>query len=324
MSDLLSPEERSALQAPYAASRPPSREVTQAVFPSASQLDPERTAALGGTLKTWLDHVTQDLSRQLRLSCMARPPRLEVLDQGLLPHPDEEAYWSGIEGCPDSHILLSMPRVFAAALCERVFGAPFVLREDRALTGSEAALMTDLTSGWLAALGPPASDFPIHACPPPPLEPAGDRDPAAGGLRWTSELLCGEVVGTVGLSMSASTALALTGVTPLRGQETGGGAGPRGASGCDARGAITPTSIMGRVGDVPVELRAILGNAHFTLDELSSLQVGDVIALERRAQDPVDIVVHDRLFCQARAGVAGQLVAVELIGPPREETDREP
>jgi flagellar motor switch protein FliN len=87
---------------------------------------------------------------------------------------------------------------------------------------------------------------------------------------------------------------------------------------------ITPTSIMGRVGDVPVELRAILGHASFTLDELSSLQVGDVIALDRRAQDPVDIVVHDRLLCQARAGIAGQLVAIELIGPPGEETDREP
>jgi flagellar motor switch/type III secretory pathway protein FliN len=307
MSDLLTAEERSALQAPYAASRERSRDVTRAIFPSASQLDPERTAVLDGTIKAWLDQVAQDLSRLLRLPCVSCPPRLEMLDRGLLPYPDEEAYWSSIEGYPDNHVLLSLSRVFGAAICERIFGAPFVLREDRALTGAEASLMTELTGNWLAALGSADRHYSIRPCPSPPLEPQGDGDPAAGGLRWSTELLCGDTAGTMGLSMSAATALALTGVAPMRGTA-----------------AFTPTTIMRRVGDVPVELRAILGHASFTLDELSSLQVGDVIALDRRAQDPVDIVVRERLFCQARAGVAGQVVAVELIGRPGEEMDHEP
>ena len=77
------------------------------------------------------------------------------------------------------------------------------------------------------------------------------------------------------------------------------------------------------MGDVPVELRAVLGQADFTLDELSTLRIGDVIALDRRAQDPVEIVMQDRTLFRARAGLAGQWVAIELIGPPDEEVHDE-
>jgi flagellar motor switch protein FliN/FliY len=73
------------------------------------------------------------------------------------------------------------------------------------------------------------------------------------------------------------------------------------------------------MGDIPVELRAVLGQADFTLDELTSLRIGDVIALDRRAQDPVEIVLQDRTVFRARAGLAGQWVAIELIGEPEEE-----
>jgi len=83
--------------------------------------------------------------------------------------------------------------------------------------------------------------------------------------------------------------------------------------------APSPALLRARLGDVPIELRAVLGQATFSLDELSSLRVGDVIALDRSAQDPVDLVVQGRTLFRARAGVAGQWVAIELIGAPQEE-----
>jgi flagellar motor switch protein FliM len=70
-----------------------------------------------------------------------------------------------------------------------------------------------------------------------------------------------------------------------------------------------------------VELRAVLGQAEFTLDELGSLRLGDVIALDRRSPDPVEIYLEERRFCLAQAGLAGQRIAFSVIAPPVEETE---
>src|SRR5438874_257947 len=125
MSDLLSEEERSALQAPYAGSIARTREVVRAEFPSVSQLDPERAVALVTALKRWLVPVSDDLSRALRVPCTARPPHLQMVGRPLLPLAEDEATWGSLQEHPESHILISLPRSFAAALCERLFGAPF-------------------------------------------------------------------------------------------------------------------------------------------------------------------------------------------------------
>src|SRR5690242_17365401 len=123
MSDLLSAEERSALQEPYAADRSSVREVTRAVFPSVGQLDPERTAMLIGGLKCWFEPVAEDLSRQLRLACVPRPPQHQTIARAMLPAVSEEGLWARIEGIREGFLLVSLPRPFAAAICERIFGA---------------------------------------------------------------------------------------------------------------------------------------------------------------------------------------------------------
>src|SRR5712692_660970 len=125
MSDLLTAEERSALQEPYAAARSSAREVTRAEFPSVGQLDPERAATLISGLKRWFEPVAEDLSRQLRLSCVPRPPLQQTIARGMLPPVSEEAFWAKMEGVPQGYMLISLPRPFAAAICERIFGAPF-------------------------------------------------------------------------------------------------------------------------------------------------------------------------------------------------------
>src|SRR5690242_14126269 len=98
------------------------------------QLDPEQMAALGGTVSSWAERLVEELSRQLRVKCVARPPYQRTMAQRLLPPPDEEPFWGAMAGFPSHRVLVSLPRAFAVALCERMFGAPFQVREERPLT----------------------------------------------------------------------------------------------------------------------------------------------------------------------------------------------
>jgi flagellar motor switch protein FliM len=306
MSDLLSEEERSALQAPYAASVGRPREVARAEFPSVSQLDPERGAALVAALKLWLTTVSQELARQLRVPCIARPPYLQTVTRTQLPLTEEEAIWAVVEDYPECQIVLTMPRSFSASLCERIFGAPLAPRENRTLSPAERSLLDEIAGSWMTELSEAWEESRVHPCPPPDADETPADSPDENWLRWTSDLHCGPVEGAISLSMAPSTALVLMGVVSR------GGSVP-----------LTPTCMVGRLGEVPVELRAVLGQAELTLDELSSLQVGDVIALDRRARDPVELLIGENAFCRARAGLAGQLVAVELIADASEETKHE-
>jgi flagellar motor switch protein FliM len=90
-----------------------------------------------------------------------------------------------------------------------------------------------------------------------------------------------------------------------------------------ASGRVSAGRVRAWLGEVPVELQAILGHADFSLDELTSLQVGDVIALERRTHDPVEVRIDGRAFCRAHAGLAGQRVALEVIERSTEEARHE-
>jgi flagellar motor switch/type III secretory pathway protein FliN len=305
MSDLLSAEERTALQETYAVTRGQTREVVRAEFPGVSQLDPERAAAFATALKRWLDLVAQDLSQLLRLPCAPRPPTSSPIARGMLPLADEEAFWGAVEGCPESYLLMAVPRAFAAAVCERIFGAPLELRPERALTPAERRLLGELAAGWMRSLHHAWKHYQVARCAAPELGQPGVEAASPHWLRWSGELVCGPVESALSLSLSPATTLLLMG--------EGGPAAPE----------HSPRAVIGRVGAVPVELRALLGRADFSLDELSSLRIGDVIALDRRAEDPVEVFIQERPFCQARAGMAGQTVAIELIGKESGESHGE-
>ena len=57
--------------------------------------------------------------------------------------------------------------------------------------------------------------------------------------------------------------------------------------------------------DVPVEVRVRLGEAEMAIEEVAGLGEGSVVALDRAAGDPVDILVNGRLFAR------GEIVIVE-------------
>jgi flagellar motor switch protein FliM len=302
MADLLSAEERSALQAPFAAPEGADRRVEPAIFPSAGQLDPERTAALTAITKRWLDAVCRELSRQLRTPCAPSAPLLQSVACDGLPAPDESAFWGAIDGGPDCYLLLSLPRRFAALVCERSFGAPLQLPEERDLTPAEFSLLREMTRAWLGFLTHVLKQPAVRACAAPEPERLWGETGVSSWMRFTSDLVCGPVEGRIHLSMPPSSARRLLG---------------EGAA-ADAS-ACSPENMLARLATVPLELRAVLGQTQFTVDELASLRVGDVIALDRRSPDPVEIFIGQRLLCRARAGLSGDGVALEVIEESREE-----
>jgi len=57
--------------------------------------------------------------------------------------------------------------------------------------------------------------------------------------------------------------------------------------------------------DVPVRVQAVLGRTRLTVDELLGLQPGSLVELDRRAGEPVDLLVNGRLIAR------GELVLIE-------------
>jgi flagellar motor switch/type III secretory pathway protein FliN len=327
MADLLTIEERTALQEPFTALRNETGDVEPALFPSVSQLDPEQSAALTAALKRWLELLVKDLARQLRVPLAGRPPRQQAIARHLLPIPDHFSVWGQVEGFAEHRLIVSLPRSLGAAICERICGAPFEANgglpvgEDRKLYRSELVLLRELGRNWLSELTNAWKDYPITPCAGGGGLNASDGDEgdertelsgnSGSWLQFSHEIVCGTasdlaapVTGEIHLCMSADTARLLLGqVSPT------------------AVDLTSAESVRDRLGNVPIEMRARLGATEFTFDQLWSLRVGDVITLARKTSDPIDLLVDDRPILKARAGLAGQRVALEVVGEYEEESD---
>jgi flagellar motor switch protein FliM len=294
MADLLTAEERTALQAPYGGGSAV-REVRCAVFPNANQIDPDRTAILVAAIRSWVERLMKELAAQLRVACTAGTVFQQTVPRGTLPLAAEDSFWGVVEGSPQAAILLSLPRSLAAALCERVFGAPMQPCSERPLTPAEVRLLRDMACGWFTLFTHAWKEHTVRLCRPTEEEKIAEDDPTVDWLRFTSNLACGSVQGAVSVAMAASTARQLLGESLA------------------TRGGLpTAAELVARLGDVPLELRTVLGQAEFTLDELASLRVGDVVALGRRTEDPVDVTIGDQLFWRARVGINAHRVALEI------------
>ncbi|MEM6901363.1 MAG: flagellar motor switch protein FliN [Pseudomonadota bacterium] len=78
-------------------------------------------------------------------------------------------------------------------------------------------------------------------------------------------------------------------------------------------------ALANRLMDVPVQVDVVLGEARMAIEELQSMASGDIVALERRANEPVDIYVSDRLMARGRLVIAdGELgvTLTEIIDEP--------
>jgi flagellar motor switch/type III secretory pathway protein FliN len=302
MSELLTADEREALRGLFPPSSA-SREVTLAQFPSVTQLDPLQTTALSAGLRRWLDIVVRDLSRSLRTSCAALPLRTQMVGRASLTPTEEEHFWCLADGDRSYRVLVSMPRRFAAAISERLFGSPLEEVGERRLSLAETRVIRELVEDWSRKLSEAWPGHTFRSCPPPePGDSTGSGEEGAQSwLRFTGDLTAGPVEGAITVTLLPNTARQLL---------------DRAA----APPAETPTAqqVARRLGEIPVELRAVLGSANLTLDELTGIQKGDVIPLMRRVEEPLEIVIDGRTQFYARTGLAGESVALEIVAPPAE------
>lgn len=86
--------------------------------------------------------------------------------------------------------------------------------------------------------------------------------------------------------------------------------------------ALSATAPLGRrrinlsaknLGDLPVPCRVILGSATVTTGELSRLQPGDVVLLEKSLTKPLDIVFGDDIILSGGPGLANRHLAIQIL-----------
>ncbi len=64
--------------------------------------------------------------------------------------------------------------------------------------------------------------------------------------------------------------------------------------------------------DVPVRVDVVLGEARIPMEELLALSPGEVVALERQTNEPVDIYVSGRLVARGKLVVSDGQLGVTL------------
>ncbi|MEL6725033.1 MAG: FliM/FliN family flagellar motor switch protein [Pseudomonadota bacterium] len=64
--------------------------------------------------------------------------------------------------------------------------------------------------------------------------------------------------------------------------------------------------------DAPVQVDVVLGEARMPVEELLSLSEGEIVELENRTTDLVDIYVSDRLMARGRLVIADGQLGVTL------------
>jgi flagellar motor switch protein FliN/FliY len=71
--------------------------------------------------------------------------------------------------------------------------------------------------------------------------------------------------------------------------------------------------------NVPVRLRAVLGRARMDLGRLLRLANGEVIELDRRAGEPVDIFINDRFAARGEVVLIDNVLGVTLTEIARQD-----
>ena len=71
--------------------------------------------------------------------------------------------------------------------------------------------------------------------------------------------------------------------------------------------------------DVPVTVQAVLGRSRMEIGELMRLKPGDVVELDRRVGEPVDIYVNNRLIARGEVVLIDNALGVTLTEIVRED-----
>ena len=79
-----------------------------------------------------------------------------------------------------------------------------------------------------------------------------------------------------------------------------------------------PSHALQELRDMELPVAIELGRARLTLEEFSSLKEGSVLLLDRRASEPVDVYVNERLVARGEVVVVAGKLGVKLtdVVPP--------
>ncbi len=70
---------------------------------------------------------------------------------------------------------------------------------------------------------------------------------------------------------------------------------------------------LGALGGIEMRLSVEIGAARMTLAELAALEPGEIIELDRRADERIDILVNDRLLAKGEVVTIGDRFGVRLV-----------
>jgi flagellar motor switch protein FliN/FliY len=80
----------------------------------------------------------------------------------------------------------------------------------------------------------------------------------------------------------------------------------------------TPNDLQA-VFDVPVKVQAVLGRSRMDIGHLMRLKTGDVVELDRRVGEPVDIFVNNRLIARGEVVLIDSALGVTLTEIVRQD-----
>jgi flagellar motor switch protein FliN/FliY len=83
-------------------------------------------------------------------------------------------------------------------------------------------------------------------------------------------------------------------------------------------GAVASSDLQA-VFDVPVKVQAVLGRSRMDIGELMRLKSGDVVELDRRVGEPVDIFVNNRMIARGEVVLIDSALGVTLTEIVRQD-----
>ena len=87
----------------------------------------------------------------------------------------------------------------------------------------------------------------------------------------------------------------------------------------EAAASSVPTHEFEAVYDVPVKVHAVLGRSRMEIGELMRLRAGDVVELDRRVGEPVDMFVGNRLIARGEVVLIDNALGVTLTEIVRQD-----
>ena len=70
--------------------------------------------------------------------------------------------------------------------------------------------------------------------------------------------------------------------------------------------------IISHLNDIPIPVKAVLGKANIAVSDLMTVEVGDVLVLDKRIDSPIEVLIDDKMFFKGRPAKSMKKYAVAI------------